>query len=134
MLVAALVLAALQSAGCGGGTDKGSAEDGPTVSELVAEPEGYYGQETTIEAVVSRQMDHRVWEMAGGRLFAIYDRGFSQDAPSPGDRLRLTGTPEPLDQARIEGELGVNIEDHFFAEPFLQDDVAFVAEDVERLD
>lgn len=114
-------------AGCGSRTP-----DDPGVGELLAEPERYAGETVTFEAAVSNPIDHRVWEMAEGRLFVIYDRGLSSGLAA-GERLRVTGSVQDFDQETIEGDLGVNIEDHFFDEPFLRDDTAFVAESVERL-
>lgn len=108
------------------------APDGPGVAELLAEPERYAGETVTFEAAVSNPIDHRVWEMAEGRLFVVYDRGLSSGL-AVGERLRVTGSVQDFDKETIEGDLGVNIEDHFFDEPFLRDDTAFVAESVERL-
>ena len=104
----------------------------PEVGELLAEPERYAGETVTFEAAVSNPIDHRVWEMADGRLFVVYDRGLSSGL-AVGERLRVTGSVQDFDKETIEGDLGVNIEDHFFDEPFLRDDTAFVAESVERL-
>lgn len=81
---------------------------------------------------MSRWIDHRVWEMKDGRVFVVYDRG-AQTAPRPGDVLRVTGQIQPFDRSVLEGELGVNIEDHFYDDDFLQDDVLVVASDIERL-
>lgn len=113
-----------------------SGEDGPRATvpaqRIIDTPQSYFGKEVTIEAEVSKQIDHRVWEMANGRLLAISDRGIDP-APRRGELLRVRGAVHPLERGRIENELGVNIEDYFFEDPFLADDVAIVAEDVSRL-
>jgi hypothetical protein len=106
--------------------------DAVPVQRIIDAPESYFGEEVTIEAEVSKQIDHRVWEMADGRLIAISDRGVDP-TPRRGELLRLTGSVHPLEKGSIEDELGVNIEDHFFADPYLDDDVAIVADDVLRL-
>jgi hypothetical protein len=122
------VLVALLGA-CGG---DGGAET-TAVRQIVSDPQGYYGEEVTVESTVSREIDHRVWEMADGRLFAIKDEPVDP-FPRNGERLRLTGTVRPLERRTIEDELGINIEDHFFTDDFLADDVALVVETLERLE
>jgi len=126
-LVASLVLVCAL-AGCGA---VGSGE--VDVGELLGDPEGYAGETVTVESAVSNPIDHRLWEMADGRLFVVYDRGLDRGL-AEGEQLRVTGAVYDFDRQTIEGELDVNIEDHFFTDDFLQDDVAFVAESVERLD
>jgi hypothetical protein len=101
-------------------------------SEIAASPEQFFGEEVTIESEVSNPIDHRVWEVADGRVFVIYDRGLDRGLEQ-GERLRVSGTVQPLARGTIEGELGVDIEDRFYGEVFLYDDVALVAHDVVRL-
>ena len=84
-----------------------------------------------LEGEVSNPIDHRVWEIADGKLFVIYDRGLDRGLEQ-GQRLRISGTVQPLERRTIEGELGINIEDHFFDDAFLDDDVAVVADEVTR--
>lgn len=129
----ALALASAILAGCGGG----STADTVSADEIGGAPKRYYvlaavGEAVTIEAQTSRRIDHRVWEMGGGRLFVIFDRGIDP-APGPGDALRVSGTVYPLQKAVIEGELGVNIEDRFFTDASLSDNVAIVADEVARI-
>jgi len=125
--VAGVASLTLALAGCGGGRDEVSPQ------EIVADPPGYFGEDVVVESTVSHPIDHRVWEMAGGRLFVIYDRGLDSGL-AVGEPLRVVGTVQPLERAMIEGALGVNIEDHFFDEPSLDDDVALVADSVTRLE
>lgn len=136
-------------AGCGGGESAtngqpSAADTHPTPtrtkvfatkvrpSVLVSKPRRYYGRRVTFLAKVSRRMDHRVWEMANGRIFAIYDPGLAQ-AATEGEKLRITGKVWPLRKRVIEQKVGVNIEDHFFSDGFLRDDVAVVASAAMRL-
>lgn len=114
--------------GCGG-----SDPEITPVGEITADPRRHYGDEVVVETTVSRQIDHRVWEMAHGRLFAIRDEPL-HPLPTTGERLRLRGTIRPLEKQTIEAELGINIEHHFYTDPFLADDFAFVVASVERLD
>ena len=115
-------------AGCG--NSDGGPE--PSASAIAKSPDRFLGEEVTIESRVSNPIDHRVWEVAGHRIFVIYDRGLERGL-SQGERLRMSGTVRPLERSVIEGELGINIEDHFFEQPFLDDDVALVAAEVTRL-
>jgi hypothetical protein len=69
----------------------------------------------------------------GERTSVRHLRSWRRSRPTTGESLRVSGTVHPLDKATIENEIGVNIEDHFFDEPFLDDDVAIVADDVTRL-
>jgi hypothetical protein len=125
-LVAVLAFAAV---GCGGGDELPT---NATASDVATNPEVFFGEQVTIEAQVSNPIDHRVWEMAAGSLFVIFDRGLERGL-AQGERLRVSGTVRPLERSLIEGELGIDIEDHFFAEAFLEDDVALVATDVARI-
>lgn len=122
----ATALAACFVVACGGDGRPTSLED------VLEHPDRFLGEQVTIESEVSRPIDHRVWEMAGGKLFVVYDRGLDRGLEE-GERLRVEGTVRPFDKETIEGELGVNIEDHFFTEPFLADDTVVVAETVTRL-
>jgi hypothetical protein len=124
-IVAGLVVAA----GC---TSDGGSPRPAAASEIIAAPDRFLGETVTIEAEVSKQIDHRVWEMADGRLFAISDRGVDP-APSRGERLRIIGSVHRLERETIEKDLEINIEDRFFDDASLQDDVAIVTEDVTRL-
>jgi hypothetical protein len=123
----AVLLYTFVAAGCGG-------DDAPMTSpsEFAASPEQFFGEEVTIESEVSNPIDHRVWEVADGRVFVIYDRGLDRGLEQ-GERLRVSGTVQRLERGTIEGELGMDIEDHFYAEAFLDDDVVLVADDVARL-
>lgn len=121
---ATIAAAVLLLAACGGGGE-------PTVEEVVADPQSHFGQTLTFESRVSSPIDHRVWEMADGRLFVISDDPV-QPPPEEGEVLRVTGTVRQFDKQTIEGELGVDIEDRFYDEPFLADDVVIVVDSVER--
>lgn len=103
------------------------------VERIVRNPARFYAVTVRVRARVSRWIDHRVWEMAGGRLFMIKDRGVDP-APRPPERFRIIGTVYPMEPAIIEGRLGINIEDHFFADDFLDDDVAVVVRAYLRAD
>jgi hypothetical protein len=121
---ATIAAALIVLAGCGGNGE-------PSVEQVVSDPETHYGESLTFESRVSNTIDHRVWEMAGGRLFLISDESV-KPPPENGEVLRVTGTVRQFDKQTIEGDLGINIEDHFFHEPFLADDVAIVVDTVER--
>jgi hypothetical protein len=122
------VVLLLAVTGCGGSGTPPEASP----AEIAATPERFFGEEVTIEGRVSNPIDHRVWEVADGKLFVIYDRGLDRGLRE-GEPLRVTGEVRPLERRVIEDELGIDIEDHFFDEPFLDDDVAVVAKDVARL-
>jgi hypothetical protein len=124
-----IAVSALVAVGCGGGGEGGS---DTSASAVAANPEAFFGDEVTIEAPVSNPIDHRVWEVAEGRLFVIFDRGLDRGLEQ-GERLRVSGTVRPLERSVIEGELGIDIEGHFFDDAFLEDDVALVADEVTRL-
>lgn len=126
--IACVLVAAVLPAACGG-----SGGGDVSASEIAEEPDRYVGDHVVVEGSVSNPIDHRVWEIADGRIFVIYDRGLTRGLER-GDSVRVSGTVHPLERETIEGELGINIEDHFFDEPFLQDDVALVAHDVVRLE
>jgi hypothetical protein len=123
------IISTLVLVGCGGDGD-GGPKTSP--SDVVNSPERFFGEGVTLETKVSNPIDHRVWEVAGGRLFVIYDRGLERGLQN-GERLLVRGTVWPLERHAIEGELGVNIEDHFFDDAFLDDDVAIVADHVSRI-
>jgi hypothetical protein len=80
------------------------------VHEIVGDPERFVGRTVVGEAAVSNPIDHRVWEMANGRLFMI-EGDSAQPPPKPGQVLCVEGTVCPLRPATIEGELGIDIED-----------------------
>ena len=124
-----IAVSGLVAVGCGGG---GADRPDTSASDVAGNPQAFFGDEVTIEARVSNPIDHRVWEVAEGRLFVIFDRGVDRGLEK-GERLRVSGTVRPLERSVIEGELGVDIEDHFFGDAFLKDDVAIVADEVTRL-
>lgn len=124
-----MIVCLVGAVGCGGDSDRGR-DTWP--SEITAFPERFFGEDVTIESDVSNPIDHRVWEVANGRVFVIYDRGLDRGLEE-GERLRVSGTVRPLERRMIEDELGIDIEDHFFDDAFLDDDVALVADDVTRL-
>jgi hypothetical protein len=128
LVIACALAAAVLPAGCGG-----SGRGDVSASDIAGDPDRYLGDDVVVEGSVSNPIDHRVWEIADGRIFVIYDRGLRRGLER-GDAIMISGTVRPLEQKTIEGELGINIEDHFFDEPFLQDDVALVADDVVRLE
>jgi hypothetical protein len=128
LVIACALAAAVLPAACGG-----SGRGDVSASDIADDPDRYLGDDVVVEGSVSNPIDHRVWEIADGRIFVIYDRGLRRGLER-GDAIRISGTVRPLEQKTIEGELGINIEDHFFDEPFLQDDVALVADDVVRLE
>lgn len=99
---------------------------------IVGSPERFYGKTVRFETRVSRWIDHRVWEMANGRLFVIKDVGVDP-APRPPELMRVIGTVYRFTPAAIEKRAGVNVEDHFFTDDFLGDDVAVVAQAVLRV-
>lgn len=121
---ATIAAAAIVLAGCGGDGE-------PTVADVVDDPQSHYGESLTFESRVSNAIDHRVWEMANGRLFVIRDESV-QPPPENGEVLRITGTVRQFDKQTIEGELGIDIEGRFYDEPFLEDDVVIVVEALER--
>jgi hypothetical protein len=75
---------------------------------------------------VSNPIDHRVWEMANGRLFVIKDDSLGRAAVR-GEAMRVWGVPVPFTKRAIELRRGVNIEDHFFTDDFLADDTAVIS-------
>jgi hypothetical protein len=87
----------------------------------------------TIESPVSNPIDHRVWEVTDGTIFVVYDRGLDRRRLDEGELLRVSGAVWPLERLVIEDELGINIENHFFDDAFLDDDVAIVADEIARI-
>jgi len=132
LVVGALLTLLPVAAGCGGSSGSNGSSGNVTVQKIASQPKTYYGDQVTIETTVSKKIDHRVWEMADGKLFVIYDPGMTH-APIPGDRLRVEGTVRPLEKSTIEGRLNVNIENHFFSDQFLSDDATIVASNVTRV-
>jgi hypothetical protein len=83
--LSAVVLAMAHPIGAGWG--EGSSMDTVPAQEISAAPERHYGEDVAIEAEMSRRIDHRVWEMANGRLFVIFDQ--RQSRPRQG--LKASG-------------------------------------------
>ena len=102
------------------------------VSAIVRHPARYYGKAVWIQATVSKHIDHRVWEMANGRIFAIKDDS-THPAPQPGDVFRLAGRIWPLKRSVIHGRLGIPIEQHFYTDAFLRDDTVIVVHHLLRV-
>ena len=127
IVLAAVVVALAAAAGAGATLDR------TPVQQIIRSPEQFYGETVRFESQVSRQIDHRVWEMANGRLFLISDDPVNPP-PRDGDVLRITGTVHPLTPEVIEDRLGINIEDHFFTDDFLADDVAVVVKALLRVE
>ena len=113
---------------------------GTSISDILANPESYYGDLVTVSGEVDRVL--------GERMFSIGGHDFDDDllvisldaiAPQPGrtadepfwsdDIVQVTGTVEPMDVASLEEKYGLDLEDSL-AEEFAGWPVVVVGQSV----